>query len=60
MPSGSAPAVVLEPAGAALLAAKMLALADSALRQRVAEAQRRAAETLLADDAALRSAPAGP
>lgn len=60
MPSGIAPAVVLEPAGAALLAAKMLALADPALGQAVAEAQREAAQTLLADDAALRTAPAAP
>lgn len=33
MPSGVAPAVVLEPKGAALLAVKMLALADPALRE---------------------------
>ncbi len=44
MPSGVAPAVVLEPAGAALLAAKMLALADEAVRERVAMAARSALE----------------
>ena len=33
MPSGVAPAVVLEPSAAALLAAKILALADPALRE---------------------------
>lgn len=60
MPSGIAPAVVLEPGGAALLAAKMLALADPDLRQRVAQAQREAAQTLLADDASLRNAAVRP
>jgi len=39
MPSGVAPAVVLEPENAALLAAKMLGLASSAVRDRVREAQ---------------------
>ncbi len=39
MPSGVAPAVVLEPEGAALLAAKILAVADPALRERVAAHQ---------------------
>ena len=41
MPSGVAPAVVLEPDGAALLAAKILALGDPALREQVAAAQQR-------------------
>jgi 5-(carboxyamino)imidazole ribonucleotide mutase/phosphoribosylaminoimidazole-succinocarboxamide synthase len=40
MPSGVAPAVVIEPAGAALLAAKILALGDPELRLRVQEMQR--------------------
>jgi phosphoribosylaminoimidazole carboxylase PurE protein len=39
-PSGVAPAVVLEPKNAALLAAKMLSLADAGLREKVAGAQR--------------------
>jgi len=39
MPSGVAPAVVLEPEGAALLAAKVLAGHDSALRERVRDYQ---------------------
>jgi phosphoribosylaminoimidazole carboxylase PurE protein len=56
MPSGIAPAVVLEPAGAALLAAKMLALAEPGLRDRVAQAQQQAMDTIIADDAALRAA----
>jgi 5-(carboxyamino)imidazole ribonucleotide mutase/phosphoribosylaminoimidazole-succinocarboxamide synthase len=39
MPSGVAPAVVLEPAAAALLAGKILAVADPELRQRIAGMQ---------------------
>jgi len=39
MPSGVAPLVVLEPANAALAAAKLLALADPALRERIAAYQ---------------------
>jgi 5-(carboxyamino)imidazole ribonucleotide mutase/phosphoribosylaminoimidazole-succinocarboxamide synthase len=54
MPSGVAPAVVLEPAAAALLAAKILALADPALRQRIAAAQAAAAQQVMDDDASLR------
>jgi 5-(carboxyamino)imidazole ribonucleotide mutase len=50
MPSGVAPAVVLEPAGAALLAAKILALADPELRSRVAAAQAAATQRIVADD----------
>jgi 5-(carboxyamino)imidazole ribonucleotide mutase len=50
MPSGVAPAVVLEPEGAALLAAKILALRDPDLRARVAAAQRAQTEAILAAD----------
>jgi len=53
MPSGIAPAVVLEPANAALLAAKILALTDPDLRQRVLAFQQVQSEKVLADDAAL-------
>lgn len=53
MPSGVAPALVLDPAGAALLAAKILSLADPALRERVIAAQKQAVERVLADDAGL-------
>jgi len=53
MPSGVAPAVVLEPAGAAWLAAKILAASDANLRQRVRAAQRAQVEVLLAADASL-------
>jgi len=50
MPSGVAPAVVLAPAGAALLAAKMLGLADEAIRERVAAMQRDQGGQLGRDD----------
>lgn len=53
MPSGVAPALVLEPANAALLAAKMLALADPDLRQAVTAFQQRQAEKILTDDRAI-------
>jgi 5-(carboxyamino)imidazole ribonucleotide mutase len=53
MPSGIAAAVVLEPANAALLAAKILALSDPTLRDAVAAAQSAQAEKVVADDAAL-------
>ena len=50
MPSGVAPAVVLEPANAALAAAKMLALADPALRARVGAYQGEMTENILRAD----------
>lgn len=53
MPSGVAPAVVLEPEGAALLAVKMLALADKALAAVVAERQQNALERIVTDDTAI-------
>ncbi len=56
MPSGVAPAVVLEPGGAALLAAKILALGDPALREKVAVAQRDASQQIAEDDARLHAA----
>lgn len=52
MPSGVAPAVVLEPEGAALLAAKMLGLTDASLRERVQVAQEEQRRLLLEADAA--------
>ena len=52
MPSGVAPAVVLEPANAALLAAKILGLADPALVERVREAQASQRQRLLDADSA--------
>ena len=53
MPSGIAPAVVLDPANAALLAAKILALGDPAVRQRVAAFQQKQAEKVAEDDKSL-------
>jgi len=53
MPSGVAPAVVLEAENAALLAAKILSLADPALRRRVQEAQEEQRRRLVEADAAL-------
>lgn len=50
MPSGIAPAVVLEPVNAALLAAKILGLADESVREQVKASQKRAAQTILDDD----------
>jgi 5-(carboxyamino)imidazole ribonucleotide mutase len=51
MPSGIAPAVVLDPANAALLAAKIFGLMNVEVREQVKASQRRAAEKIVADDA---------
>jgi 5-(carboxyamino)imidazole ribonucleotide mutase len=51
MPSGIAPAVVLEPVNAALLAAKILGLVDESVQEQVKASQRRAAEKIIKDDA---------
>lgn len=53
MPGGVAPALVLDPAGAALFAAKVLALSHAPTRARIAAAQAAARHRLVADDAAL-------
>ena len=53
MPSGVAPAVVLEPEGAALLAAKMLGLVEPHLQEGVRGVQESHAERLLDADAAV-------
>ena len=50
MPSGIAPAVVLEPANAALLAAKIIAVADADMRAVVKAYQVKLQNILLADD----------
>ncbi|HCS40309.1 MAG TPA: 5-(carboxyamino)imidazole ribonucleotide mutase [Anaerolineaceae bacterium] len=50
MPSGIAPALVLEPANAALLAAKMIGIYDPAMRERVKAHQAANQQTLLTDD----------
>ncbi len=54
MPSGVAPAVVLEPTGAALLTAKILALTDSSLRERLSQAQQTATQQIIKDDRSLK------
>jgi 5-(carboxyamino)imidazole ribonucleotide mutase/phosphoribosylaminoimidazole-succinocarboxamide synthase len=53
MPSGIAPAVVLEPVNAALLAAKILGLVDADVREQVRASQKRAAEKIMGDDASV-------
>lgn len=50
MPSGIAPLVVLDPAGAALAAAKILGLVDETIRQAVAANQTAATQTIIDDD----------
>jgi phosphoribosylaminoimidazole carboxylase PurE protein len=50
MPSGIAPAVVLEPANAALLAAKILGLTDVTVRANVRSQQAAAQKRIVADD----------
>ena len=50
MPSGVAPLVVLEPAAAALAAAKILAVADPTLTARIASLRQRQRERALEDD----------
>lgn len=55
MPGGVAPAVVLEPTGAALLAAKILALGDKEILKRVQALQSANRSTITQDDADLRS-----
>jgi 5-(carboxyamino)imidazole ribonucleotide mutase len=55
MPSGIAPLVVLSPSGAALAAAKIFAVHDPDIRERIHALQVAGAERIVADDAALRS-----
>lgn len=50
MPSGIAPALVLEPINAALLAAKILGLVDDDVRTAVAESKKGAMEKIIKDD----------
>jgi len=53
MPSGIAPAVVLEPVYVALLAAKILGLVDAEVREQVKASQKRAADKIAEDDASV-------
>ena len=55
MPSGVAPAVVLDPGGAALVAAKILALADPDLRRRIVRLQRAQTQKLIDTDLEIRA-----
>ncbi len=50
MPSGVAPAVILDAEGAALLAAKILALADPSIRDRIVALHKENAARLMLDD----------
>ncbi len=56
MPSGIAPGLVLEPANAALLAAKILSLSDAGIARRVATFREKNAGTIIEDDNDLREA----
>ena len=53
MPSGIAPALVLEPVNAACLAAKILGLVDADVRKQVQASQSGAMEKIAADDASV-------
>ena len=53
MPSGIAPAVVLEPVNAALLVAKILGVANAEVREQVKARQKRGASTIVEDDASV-------
>ncbi len=55
MPSAIAPAVVLDPANAALLAAKILGLSDARVRAKVAEFQQNQAKGIQDDDRSLQT-----
>lgn len=54
MPSGIAPAVVLEPDNAALLAAKIFGVTNVEVREQVKMSQRRTADNIIEDDANVR------
>ncbi len=56
MPSGIAPAVVLEPANAALLAAKILGQVDANVKAKVLEFQQQQARKIQEDDQAIQHA----
>jgi len=54
MPSGVAPAVVLDPKGAALVAAKIFAIAEPELLVNIKKAHKSMSEQILIDDVGLR------
>src|SRR5258706_9121261 len=53
MPSGIAPAIVLEPVNAALLAAKIFGVTNAEVREQVRVSQKRAADKIIEDDASV-------
>jgi 5-(carboxyamino)imidazole ribonucleotide mutase len=55
MPSGIAPAVVLDPGGAALVAAKIIGVADEGVRSAVGAAQAAWTATIIDDDGELQA-----
>jgi 5-(carboxyamino)imidazole ribonucleotide mutase/phosphoribosylaminoimidazole-succinocarboxamide synthase len=55
MPSGIAPAVVLEPVNAALLAAKILGQCNADVKAKVIEFQKKQANKILEDDQTMRA-----
>ena len=55
MPSGVAPAVVLEPKNTALLAAKMLSLSEPGLREKIGRVQEEQRQRLLDADAEMQA-----
>lgn len=54
MPSGVAPALVLDPANAALFAAKLFALENAELRERIVSFQKQNADRLIEEDEKVR------
>ena len=54
MPSGVCPAVVLEPKNAALLAAKMLGLADGAIKRKISGVKKELTDSIKEADSKLR------
>ena len=54
MPSGIAPAVVLDPANAALLAAKIFGVTNAEVREQVRVSQKQAADKIIKDDSSVR------
>jgi 5-(carboxyamino)imidazole ribonucleotide mutase/phosphoribosylaminoimidazole-succinocarboxamide synthase len=54
MPSGVAPAVILDPAGAALVAAKILGLIEPAIQQKIVAQHQQMVEKVMQEDESLK------
>ncbi len=54
IPSGVAPAVILDPAGAALVAAKIIGLSYAAVREKIVQQHQQMVERVLQEDSSLR------